>query len=379
VKDDFTRRLSVVVGNGLLTSEGDFWRRQRRLAQPAFHHHRVRTYGDVMVRHAERAVSRFVPGETRDLHAEMMRLTLDIVAETLFGVDIGSAAHEIGEALEILSSRFGGYDVLVPLWVPTPANRRIRRALARLDEIVYGIIRGRGSEEDRGDLLSMLLAATTEDGGGMSDVQLRDEVVTLLLAGHETTALVLTYTLHLVGSDQRVAGVLRGEIDRVLGARSATVADLPALGYADRVVREAMRLYPPVWAIGREVRERCTVAGYDLPAGTQLWMAEWVVHRDPRYFPEPELFRPERWEDDLAKRLPRFAYFPFGGGQRVCIGNAFAMMEAVLLLATIVQRTRLVPEKPLSFRPSVTLRPSGPVRMRVERYRATDSRASRLS
>jgi cytochrome P450 len=371
-KDDFTRDLSLAVGQGLLTSEGDFWRRQRKLSQPAFHHHRVRAYADVMVRHAERAASCWKDGETRDIHADMMRLTLDIVAETLFGADVGEAAPRIGKALEVLMQRFSGIHALLPSWLPTYTNARVSRELRGLDEVVYGIIRARRADDDRGDLLSMLLAATTEEGGKMSERQLRDEAVTLLLAGHETTALALTYTFHLLSRHPRVLSELTSEVSRVLGTRAPGAADIPNLVYADAVVRESMRLYPPAWAIGRATTQPCKVAGLDLAEGAQLWIAQWVVHRDPRWFENPEQFVPERWRGDLAKRLPKYAYFPFGGGPRVCIGNAFAMMEAVLLLVTIVQRIRLRAEDdaPLAVVPSVTLRPQGPVRMRVERHEA---------
>lgn len=368
-KDDFTQRLSIAVGRGLLTSEGDFWRRQRKLAQPAFHHHRVRAYADVMVRHTERLAARFVDAETRDIHDDMMRLTLDIVAETLFGTDVGSAAEEIATALEELMERFAGIGALIPPWLPTPGNRRVKRALRKLDEVVYGIIHQRRSAPDRGDLLSMLLAATTDEDGGMSDVQLRDEVVTLMLAGHETTALALTHALQLLARHPGVHQTLSAEIDRVLGDRPATFADLPQLPYADAVVRETLRLYPPAWAIGREVATPCHVAGLDLAPRTQLWVAQWVVHRDPRWYPNPEAFEPERWRGDLDRKIPKFAYFPFGGGPRVCIGNAFAMMEAVLLLVTMMRSVRFHAESlgPIALAPSVTLRPRGPVRMRIER------------
>jgi cytochrome P450 len=375
-KDDFTRGLSVAVGQGLLTSEGEFWRRQRKLAQPAFHHHRVRAYAETMVQHAERTARAFTNGETRDVHADMMRLTLDIVAETLFGTNVGPAAHQISEALEVMMERFQGFRSLIPLWVPTPGSRRALRALRTLDEVVYGIIRARReSATDRGDLLSMLLAATTEEGGGMSDEQLRDEVVTLLMAGHETTALTLTFTLHALARHPEVGRALAEEIATVLGDRAATFADLPNLPYADAVVRESMRLYPPAWAIGRAATKHRQIAGVPCEPGTQLWISQWVVHRDPRWFADPEAFRPERWRGDLARRLPRFAYFPFGGGPRVCIGNAFAMMEAVLLLVTLTQQVRLHAEdaRPLEFSPSVTLRPKGAVRMRVERLSAATS------
>lgn len=378
-KDDFTKDLSIAVGQGLVTSEGEFWRRQRKLAQPAFHHHRVRAYADVMVQHAERLAATFAHGETRDIHADMMRLTLDVVAETLFGTNVGGAAHRISEALDVLMERFQGLASIVPLWVPTPGNLRAGRALRNLNEVVYGIIRERRrAASDRGDLLSMLLAATTDEGGSMSDQQLRDEVVTLLLAGHETTALTLTYTLHLLATHPEARDALSAEIDGVLGDRPATFADLPQLPLADAVVKESMRLYPPAWAIGRGAIKPCRLGGVDCVPGTQLWMSQWVVHRDARWFTDPEAFQPERWRGDLAKRLPRFAYFPFGGGPRVCIGNAFATMEAVLLLVTLLQRVRLhtAEARPLELAPSVTLRPRGPVPMRVERVRAGNARAS---
>lgn len=379
IKDAFTRGLSIVAGRSLLTADGEFWRRQRKLAQPAFHHHRVRAYAGVMVRQAGRFADRLKDGETRDVHEDMMRLTLDIVAETLFGADVGSDAGRIGNGLETLMARFAGIGAFIPPWFPSPGNFRMRRALEELDEIVYGIIHGRrASAVDRGDLLSMLLAATTEEGGKMSDQQLRDEVMTLMLAGHETTALALTYTFHLLSRHPNVLGELSSEVTKVLGDRPATFADIQNLPYADSVVREALRLYPPAWSIGREAVRPCRVAGVDVPQGAQLWLSQWVVHHDARWFPNPDAFEPERWRDDLAKRLPRFAYFPFGGGPRVCIGNAFATMEAVLLLVTIVQRAHFQAEdrRPLRFTPSVTLRPKGPVRMRVERQRATASARS---
>jgi cytochrome P450 len=367
IKDDFTQGLSIAIGRGLLTSEGDFWRRQRKLAQPAFHHHRVRAYADVMVRHTERAVAGFENGKSLDIHDAMMRLTLDIVAETLFGADVGAAAEKIGTALEVLMARFAGYSALLPMWLPTPGNRRMRQGLAAMNEVVYGIIRERRSAPDRGDLLSMLLA-TTADGGGMSDQQLRDEVVTLMLAGHETTALALTFTFHLLHRNPRVFDELSSEIGRVLDGRPATFADLPNLPYADAVIRETLRLFPPAWAIGREAARPCRIAGLDLAKGAQIWLAQWVVHRDACWFPDPESFQPERWLGDAPKRLPRYAYFPFGGGPRICIGNAFAMMEGVLLLVTIARRVRLHAESdlPLALSPSVTLRPKGAVKMRVE-------------
>src|SRR5260221_2450307 len=369
MKDGFSRELSQVLGKGLLTSEGAFWKRQRRLAQPAFHHQRVQAYGDVMVRCADRAASGLEGGGTRDIHKDMMRLTLDVVAKTLFGADVDRVAEEIGSAIETFTDRFSGLRAFVPSFLPTPANVRVSRARRRLDQIVYGLISDRRRTGDTGDLLSMLLSATTEESGAMTDEQLRDEVVTLLLAGHETTALTLSYALHLLGRHPSIEDELVREIAATLGERPATAADLPRLRYADGVIPEALRLYPPAWAIGREATSPCRIGGYQGQPGTPLWMWQWVVHRDARYFAEPESFEPRRWSGDLAKQLPRYAYFPFGGGPRLCIGNAFAMMEAVLLLVTIVRRLRLAPvdDRRLQLYPSVTLRPRHGVHMSIRR------------
>lgn len=374
IKDKLTRQLSLMLGNGLLVSEGAFWRKQRRLAQPAFHRERVAAYGDAMVRFAERAVTSWNDGETRDVHVDMMHLTLDIVAKTLFGVEIGDGdvAQRIGGALDVLMGRFSGIGNLVPIVLPTPGNLRAKRAIADLDAIVYGIIEERRRSGDQGDLVSMMIAATSDDDGAMTDVQLRDEAMTMVLAGHETTALTLSFALHLLARHPEVAQRLADEITTQLGDRPATAADLPKLEYADAVVREAMRLYPPAWALGREVTAPCVIGGYSIPVGTQLWVAQWVVHRDRRWFADPLSFRPERWANGFAKTLPRHAYFPFGGGPRVCIGNAFAMMEAVLVLVTIARRFAVstTDDRPLALVPTVTLRPKDGVPLRLTRRSA---------
>jgi cytochrome P450 len=370
IKDKTTRDLSLLLGKGLLVSEGDFWRRQRRLAQPGFHRQRVAAYGEVMVRHAEHAIAAWQDGETRDLHQDMMRLTLAIVVRTLFGLEpaqIDGRAGEIAASLDVLLGRFAGAGTFVPIWLPTPGNRRARRAIASLDATVYRIIRERRQAGDGGDLLSMLMAATSDEDGAMDDTQLRDEAITLLLAGHETTALTLGYAFHLLSERPEVAERLSAEVDDVVGERPATFADVPRLRLADAIVRESMRLYPPAWAIGRETMVPCTIGGHEIPAGSQLWLSQWLVHRDPRWFADPAEFRPERWEGDLARSLPRGTYFPFGDGPRVCIGNAFAMMEAVLILVTIARRFRLTraDPRPLALVPSVTLRPRNGLPMRI--------------
>lgn len=360
VKDKLTRDLAPLLGNGLLVSEGAFWRKQRRLAQPGFHRDRVAAYGDVMVRYAERAIADWRDGETRDVHKEMSRLTLGIVGKTLFGVEIGDLARRFERSFESIMKRYSGVGYLVPMSVPTLTNLRAKSAIEELDAIVYGIIRERRAGGDNGDLISMLIAATSDEDGAMDDRQLRDEAITLVLAGHETTALTLAYALYLLARHPAVAERLVREIDEVLGDGPATAADMPRLPYADGVIRESMRLYPPGYALGREASAPCTIGGYPIEPGTQLWVAPWVVHRDPRWFPDPLAFRPERWDNDFAKSLPRQAYFPFGSGPRVCIGKAFATMEAVLVLVTIARRFRFssASEKPLALTPSVTLRPT---------------------
>lgn len=364
------RMLRPLLGNGLLTSEGDFWRRQRRLAQPAFLRERVTAYADLMVAYAERMADEWRAGEARDLHADMMRLTLEIAARTLFGADVGGAARDVGEAFalfqEAFSKRLMSWPA-PPRWLPTPNNLRLWWAARRLDAIVYGVIKQRrASGEERDDLLSRLLHAQDEDDGGrMTDQQLRAEVMTLLLAGHETTALALSWTWYLLAGHPEADARLAAELAEVLGGRPPTAADLPRLRFAEAVVLESMRLYPPAYGFGREAVEDCELGGYRIPAGANVFLLQWVVHRDPRWFADPEKFRPERWLDGLASRLPKYAYFPFGGGPRLCIGNAFAMTEAILVVAALAQRFRfaLAPGQVVTPWPSITLRPRGGMRM----------------
>jgi cytochrome P450 len=364
----FALRLNrLLLGNGLITSEGDFWLRQRRLSQPAFARERLAGYGDIMVACAQRRLATWRAGETRDLHKEMMSLTLEIVGQALFGADVAREARAVGEAMEValacyvarLKSLF-----LVPTWMPTPRNRRLHAACRRLDDILFRIIkerRNRSPADDRpaDDLLSRLLHAQDEDGSRMTDRQLRDEAMTLFLAGHETTALNLTWTWYLLANHPEIEARLHAELGAVLAGRPPTVADLPRLGYAERIIQESLRLYPPVYVFGREAVHDCTIGGYPVRAGTTLLMSQWVVHRDERFFPEPEAFDPDRWLAPATKDLPRYAYFPFGGGPRLCIGNTFALTEAVLVLATIAQwfRFRPVPGHPVRPTAHLTLRP----------------------
>jgi cytochrome P450 len=373
-KDRTSRLLGRVVGNGLLVNEGESWRRQRRLLQPAFHQRQLQSYAAVMVAAAERAAAGWQAGEVRDVHEAMMAVTLNIVAETLFGADVSGQAGRIGGIISGLMEEFGRILGLAamfqpPAWVPTSANRRLRAASRELDSVILGIIEARRKTPDAAadDLLSLLVRARDEDGGGMTDAQVRDEAVTLFLAGHETTALALTYALYLLAAHPDRQARLAQELQRVLGDRRPEMGDLENLKYTDAVVLEAMRLYPPAWVVARQALQEVEIGGYRFPKGAQFVMSPWVIHRDARNFDDPEAFNPERWEGDLARRLPRFAYFPFGGGPRVCIGNRFAMMEAKLVLAVVAQRFRfeVTRQTELTLLPSVTLRPRHGIRLRL--------------
>jgi cytochrome P450 len=376
VKSPGVRLLRPLLGDGLFLSEGDTWLRQRRLVQPAFHRQRVADYGDVMTTFAERHVADWKDGDAFEMHGEMMALTQAIVGKTLFDADVSGDAHEAGLAAKVLAEDFGvrlRSFQLIPYWLPTPRNLRSRRAIRRLDGLIHRIIAERSaSAEDRGDLLSMLLRAQdADDGSRMSGRQVRDEVMTMFLAGHETTAVALSWTWYLLAQHPDADARLADELRVVLGGRAPSVADLPRLKYAGMVVTEAMRLYPPAYGIGRQAARATEIAGHAIAPGDIFIAPTWVVHRDRRWFEEPEAFRPERWAGDLSQRLPRFAYFPFGGGPRQCIGNAFAQMEAVLLLAAIARRFRLslLPGQRITPTPYITLRPEPGIRMLVAHRR----------
>jgi len=303
----------------------------------------------------------------------MMVLTLRIAIKTLFSVD---ADRDVALMSSLSNELIGMFELQEsPLWLahnylPTPANRRFGRGIKRLDEYIYGIIgQRRQNGEDTGDLLSMLLDAQDEDGSRMNDKQLRDEVMTLFMAGHETTALALSWTWYLLSGHPEAETRLLAELKTVLGGRAPKVEDLPELRYAEAIIKETLRLYPPAWAFGRQATQDCEVAGYRVPKGRQVFFFPWVVHRDPRYFDNPEEFRPERWFDEKIKQLHKYAYFPFSGGPRVCIGNSFAMMETVLVLATIAQkyRLKLVENQAVKPWPVFTLRPRNGIRMVLEK------------
>ncbi|MCS6925788.1 MAG: cytochrome P450 [Candidatus Binatia bacterium] len=364
VKGRGLERAKDFLGEGLLTSEGELHRRQRRLVQPAFHRQRIAAYGAVMVEYAARTRARWQEGARIDIAQEMMRLTLAVVTKTLFDAEVEAEASAVGAAITTLME---GWPRLMspfyPVWkrLPLPSTRRLAEAGARLDAIIHQIIsERRRSGADRGDLLSMLLLAQDEEGGGgMTDKQVRDEAMTLFLAGHETTANALTWTWYLLSQHPQVDAQLYAELDRVLAGRLPTADDVPQLPYTRMVFAESMRLYPPAWVLGRRALEAYEIPPYTIPANALLLMSPYVVHRDPRYFSDPDRFDPQRWTPEAQAERPKFAYFPFGGGPRQCIGEAFAWMEGVLLLATIAQRwrLRLVPGHPVVPHPLVTLRP----------------------
>ncbi|MAQ13498.1 MAG: cytochrome P450 [Sandaracinus sp.] len=371
-RDAYIHILQRTLGLGLLTSEGELWKRQRKLMAQAFTPRRIQSYAETMSAVTDRGVH-WAEGSVIDLHAEMSRVTMEVVAAVLFGAGIGAEeVRVVSEAMEVVNGFYANSleaILEVPEWVPTPRNRELSVAVKRIDAVLYDIIAERrrsGAKHD--DLLGTLLAAVDDDGSAMTDQQLRDEAITLFLAGHETTALTLGYTLMLLGKYPEVEQRLKAELDSVLGGRLPTADDTRALPYTRQVLEEAMRLYPPAWTTGRESREPIELRGFTIPAGSQILTSQWVVHRDPRFFPDPEAFDPDRFEKGRAKQLPKYAYFPFGGGPRVCIGNHFAMMEAILILAIVMQRHHfeLLPDQPLDLAPSVTLRPAKGVRAVVK-------------
>jgi cytochrome P450 len=375
-KSRMLERARVLLGDGLLTSEGGHHRRQRRLVQPAFHRDRLSGYGAVMVDRTAMVRDQWQSGQSFDVLQEMMRLTLAIVAKTLFSTEVDSEADEIGTALTEVFSLFE--IILMPFSeilekLPLPAVRRFKRARKRLDETIYRLIaERRASGIDAGDLLSMLLMARIEEddegSGGMSDEQVRDEALTLFLAGHETTADALTWAWYLLSQNPEAEAAFHAELDRVLAGRLPWFDDLPQLRYTEAVFAEALRLYPPAWGIGRRALEDYQAGGFLIPARSVILMSPYVMHRDPRWFPDPLAFRPERWlAEDPAR--PKFAYFPFGGGARVCIGERFAWMEGTLLLAVIGQRwrLRLEPGHRVETHARITLRPKFGMRMIAER------------
>jgi cytochrome P450 len=372
--DKHTRGYDVLrqfLGNGLLTSGGDFWRRQRRIAQPAFHRKRIAGFADVMVAHTLDMLRRWddvaALGHTVDLAHEMMSLTLRIVGKTMLSTDVLDSADEVGNAVTVLNEwADAAIDSLLPLSLPTPGTRRAREASRRLDRVIGDIVARRRAGEQAEDLLAMLMEAKdAETGESMTDKQLRDEVMTMFLAGHETTANALAWTFYLLSTHPDVERRVRAELDAALAGTPPTMADLPRLPYLLQVIKEAMRLYPPAWMIDRNTVADDEIGGYRIRRGTLVLISPYVTHRHPGMWPNPEGFDPERFTPEAEESRPRYAYFPFGGGPRQCIGNAFAMMEAQLIVATVLQRFRpwLVPGHPVAPQTLITLRPRWGLRM----------------
>jgi cytochrome P450 len=367
-------RAKKLLGEGLLTSEGANHVRQRRLIQPAFHRERIAGYAGVMVEHASRMRARWQPGATYDISNEMMHVTLSIVGKTLFDTDVESKADEIGIALTHVMETF--FISMLPFQdiidrLPIPAIRRAQRARQRLDALIYQLIADRrASGRDHGDLLSMMLESQDTDAGNarLSDQDVRDNALTIMLAGHETTANALTWAFYLLSQTPDAAAKLQDEIDRVLEGRLPTMADLPRLPYVERVVTEALRLYPPAWIIGRRAIADYALGDYVAPARAIIFMSPWVTQRDARWYPEPDRFNPDRWTPEFKAALPPFAYLPLGGGARKCIGDQFALMEAALVLTTVAQKWRLqlAPGHPVLTQPLITLRAKHGMKMIAE-------------
>ena len=361
--------LARFMGKGLVTSNGDFWKRQRRLVQPAFHTQRITAYADTMVDYTLERMADWRDGQVLDVDKEMMQLTLMIVGRTLFDADASTTANQVKKAVDVVQKASNTANLL-PGWVPTPLRIRSRRANAMLDRIVYGFInQRRATGEDRGDLLSMLLLSEDEDGERMTDEQVRDEAVTLFLAGHETTANALNWTFWLLAQNPGAEARLHQELDTVLQGNRPTLPDLKRLPYTDMVIKESMRLMPPVWSIGRVNREATEIMGYSFPewSGTQICI--YLAHRHPDIWERPNDFLPERWAAESIDEIPKYAYLPFGGGPRVCIGNSFATMEANLLLATMAQRyrMRLINGVDIVPQPFITMFPRDGLPMQLEK------------
>src|SRR5215472_6251141 len=369
------RALARVLGNGLLTNEGKPWQRQRSLIQPAFRRESILSYAPVITRAGSQLLGSWTSGESRNLHDDMMAVTLQIVAQCLFGAEVTGVAERVGKAMQVVTDRFmvdASHALLLPFDLPDFLAPARRHAISDLNKIINGIVRERrASKQPRGDLLDALLQVRDSEGQPMSDSQLRDEVMTLFLAGHETTALALSWTCFLLAENPRIEAKLVEELRTILGGHEPTVEHLSLLRYAEMILKESMRLYPAVWGIGRRAVANCEIGGYRVAAGTNIFIFQSLTQRDPRFFSNPDEFDPERWREDpiRSRKIPRFAYFPFGGGPRVCVGASFAMLEAMLLLAMIQQRFHLdlVPGHPVEPVPSVTLRPKNGIRVNVQR------------
>ncbi len=363
--------LARFLGTGLLTNDGEFWKRQRKLVAPAFHTKRIEAYAQSMVDATQAMLDRWSGQAGLDVDDEMMRVTLQIVVKTLFNVDISAEATRIGDAMTALQEMVGNNSIVeafLPTWIPTPQRARSQKAVRDLDEIVYRLIADWKKEgKDNGDLLSMLMLTRDDEGNGMSDKQVRDEAVTLFLAGHDTTANTLNWTWYLLAQNPEIEGKLHHEIDTVLGGNVPTLADLRRLPYSEMVIKEAMRLFPPAYFFGRVAVDDVQLGDFRTAKGTGIGISSYAVHRDARWWDEPEAFRPERFSPENAEKIRKYSYIPFGAGPRVCIGFSFAMMEAQLMLVMIAQRyaLRLSAGQIVTPNPLLTMKPKGGLHMRL--------------
>jgi cytochrome P450 len=374
IKDKYTRDLMPLAGRGLVTSEGELWQRQRRLAAPPLQARRISNYAETMLSITQRLCARVIDGEVRDARADFTELTLEIASKTLLGADTLAQAEQVGHAVETFMDFYErqmySLEGMLPLSVPTPARMRMRRAVVGLDAVIGEVIarcRREGIDEDH--VLARLVRSRADDGSAMDARQLRDEAVTMLAAGHETTALALTFAVYLLARHPAIADRLRVELDANRSAPGKSLAARAATPYLTAVIRETLRLYPPAYMIGREVVTPFELGGFPLPRGSQLTVSPFALHREPRFFPEPERFMPERWLDPAIHDLPKFAYLPFGAGPRVCIGNHFAMLAIGLVLGEFIEQFEfeLLASFELRLKPLVTLRPAGRVPLRLHR------------
>jgi cytochrome P450 len=370
-KDKRYRSTPRLLGDGILTSDGELWRQQRRVAQPAFDVEHLATYGGVMAECAEKIVRSWRPGEVRDIHADMMAITLAVTGKALFGADMTDVASEMASSFMVLLEHWNHRatnPLALPEVVPTRRNRQFNRAIGRLEDLLATLVRERlQSGEDRDDLLAKMLHARKGQPGPPVDKQLRDDFVTIVLAGYETSANSISWTLHLLARHPQIEARVAEELRAALSGRAPGQADMPKLRYFEAVLTESLRLYPPVWGFGREVIQDCEVGGYPMSRGTQLFICPYLNHRDARFFREPEVFEPDRWMGGLAKQLPPGAYIPFGRGPRMCLGRSFALMEGIIVLSVVLQRYRLEPDPTSSVTPrsGITLRPVPGLLMKV--------------
>ncbi|WP_433629993.1 cytochrome P450 [Halomicrococcus sp. NG-SE-24] len=366
--EQFQRVLRPLTGNGILNSEGQEWRRNRHLIQPAFHPNRINVYAEMMTDQTEAMLDAWTDGETRSIHEDMMELTLRIVSQALFGVEIDRYVDDIESAVNtFLPATSSLSNLLLPESVPLPSRRRMAQARETLDSVVTEIIQRKRANPGEHDVISMLLDARDNDDNPLSDKQIRDEAITLITAGHETTAVSLTYTMYLLAQHPEIEEKFVRELDAVLDGERPTMGDLSELTYTEQIVKESMRLFPPVPSIVREAKETDQISGYRIPEGAKIFLSQWVVHRDNRWYDDPLAFRPERWANDMQSSLPQLAYFPFAAGPRRCIGDRFAMLEARLLLAMIYQNYHLElrSDRNLEVVQTITSRPKEDIRMTI--------------